>query len=279
VRRLAGQKRVGHAGTLDPMAQGVLPVLMGRATRLADDIQHGTKSYVAVVKLGSATDTDDAEGGVVAESPVPNLSEALLRQTLGRFEGAIEQTPPRYSALKVDGQRAYKLARAGTEVELAPRRVVIHELRLLSWSQYGLQLDVTCSKGTYVRALARDVAIALGTLGHLTDLTRTRVGMFLLEDALTLDEIANRGVEAALLPASRAVPDIPSVSVTTDEAARLLNGQTLAVTPLTLRQAQHEGGWLSAGLSSDRVWVYDATHRLVCLAQVHGGVLQPRLML
>jgi tRNA pseudouridine55 synthase len=247
------------------MARGVLPVLIGRATRLADDIQHGTKTYVATVQLGSATDTDDAEGAVVAESPVPPLSETGLRQTLDEFQGEIEQTPPRYSALKVDGQRAYKLARAGAQVELAPRLVVIHELRLLSWNAAvsQLQIDITCAKGTYVRALARDIAIALGTLGHLIDLTRTRVGPFLLDDALSLDEIANRGVEAALLPASRAVPDIPCVSVTTDEAARLLNGQTLAV----------------PHLSGDRVWVYDAVQRLVCLAEVHVGRLQPRLML
>jgi tRNA pseudouridine55 synthase len=260
------------------MAQGVLPVLVGRATRLADDIQHGTKSYTATVRLGSATDTDDAEGDVVAELPVPKLSEALLRQTLARFEGEIEQTPPRYSALKVDGQRAYKLARAGSEVELASRRVLVHELRLLSWSEHELQLDVTCSKGTYIRALARDIALALGTLGHLTELTRTRVGPFRLEDALSLDEIADRGVDATLLPASCALPDLPSVPVTTEEAARLTNGQTLpAAAPLMLSLSKREPG--PAGLSSDRVWVYDATHQLVCLAEVHGGVLQPRLML
>src|SRR4030081_2757411 len=178
VRRLAGQKRVGHAGTLDPMAEGVLPILLGRATRLADYIQLGRKTYVATIRLGVATDTDDAEGTVIGEASIPELSAASIEVVLATFRGAILQPPPQYSALKVAGQRAYAVARAGGEVDLAPRPVTIDELRLLEWSESDLRIEVTCSKGTYIRALARDIAKALHTVGHLTALVRTRVGSF-----------------------------------------------------------------------------------------------------
>ncbi len=263
VRRLAGQKRVGHAGTLDPMAEGVLPVLLGRATRLADFIQHGRKTYFATVQLGAATDTDDAEGTVVAESPVTQLSQILLDETLARFRGETLQIPPRYSALKVAGRRAYAVARAGGEVDLAPRLVTIYDLRLLDWSESVLRLEITCARGTYIRALARDVAIALGTVGHLTALVRSRVGPFDLDDALTLDELATRGIESALLPASQALPDSPTHSVQADEAVRLANGQALP----------------TAGLRAECVWVYDPTGLLVCLASADGTLLRPRLAL
>jgi tRNA pseudouridine55 synthase len=263
IRRLASQKRVGHAGTLDPMAEGVLPVLLGRATRLADYIQDGHKAYVATVKLGAATDTDDAEGAVVSESPVPTLSEGLLDETLHAFLGEINQIPPRYSALKIAGQRAYAVARRGGSVDLAPRPVTIHELRLLGWSSGQLQLDVTCSKGTYIRALARDIAAALGTVGHLTGLTRTQAGPFALADALTLEDIATRGVSDALLAASAALPDLACFRATPDQAVRLENGQAIEV----------------AFLRGERVWVYDPDDRLVCLASVDGSLLRPRLAL
>ena len=263
IRRLAGQKRVGHAGTLDPMAEGVLPVLLGRATRLADSIQTGRKTYRGVVCLGSATETDDAEGAVTSTAPVPSLSTAHLEDTLRAFEGEILQTPPRYSALKVGGRRAYAVARAGGEVSLAPRRVTIHELRLLGLAGAELTLEVTCSKGTYVRALARDIAAALGTVGHLGALTRTRVGPFSLDESISLDALAERGVDAFIQPASRAMPDAPSFSADGAELARLANGQAVAVD----------------GLRADAVWVYDPGGRLMCLASADGIHLRPRLLL
>lgn len=263
VRRLADQKRVGHAGTLDPMAEGVLPVLLGRATRLADFIQAGHKTYRAVVCLGTATDTDDAEGEVVSVAEVPPLSPARVSDVLGAFEGEILQTPPRYSALKVGGRRAYAVARAGGEVDLAPRRVTIHAIRLLSLAQGELMLEVTCSKGTYVRALARDIATALGTVGHLGALTRTRVGPFSLNESITLEELAERGADALTLPASRAIPAAPTCSVDPVEIARLANGQAVA----------------GDGQRAEAIWVYDPDGRVVCLASSDGMQLRPRLLL
>ena len=263
VRRLAGHKRVGHAGTLDPLADGVLPVLLGRATRLADFIQAGQKTYRAVITLGSATTTDDAEGDVVASAPVPALAAASVEAALERFRGDILQVPPRYSALKVGGKRAYAVARAGGSVDLAPRPVTIYNLALVDLASPRLVLDVTCSKGTYVRALARDLAEALGTVGHLAALTRTRVGPFRLDDALGLEAIAVSGVASALLPASRALPDAPDFAADAIQAGRLANGQPVP----------------APGLRAESVWVYDPQGQLVCLATADADMLSPRLLL
>lgn len=263
IRRLAGQKRVGHAGTLDPLAEGVLLVLLGRATRLADYIQAGHKTYVATVKLGVSTETDDAEGSVLGVAAVPPLSRAGVESVLARFTGEILQAPPKYSAVKVAGRRAYAVARAGGEVELAPRPVTIYDVRLLDCSDSELCLEVCCSKGTYIRSLARDIALALGTLGHLSGLVRTRVGPFSIADSLTLDEVAARGVADALLPASRALPDAPVLCAGSDDARRLGNGQPIP----------------AHGLRSDSVWVYDPGQQLVCLASADGALVKPRLAL
>jgi tRNA pseudouridine55 synthase len=261
VRRLAGQKRVGHAGTLDPLATGVLPVLLGRATRLMDFIQSGHKTYVAEISLGTSTETDDAEGAVIASAPVPPLDRAMVEDALSRFRGEILQTPPKYSALKVGGQRAYALARAGAEPSLGPRAVTIHRLALLTLSETALCVEVTCSKGTYIRSLARDLAEALGTVGHLAALVRTQVGPFYLKDAASLEDLA---VERSLLAANCAIPDAPSFTASTEEARRLANGQALAV-----RNALH----------AECVWVYDPDGRLRCLATADGAQLKPRIAL
>ncbi len=263
IRRLAGQKRVGHAGTLDPMAEGVLPVLLGRATRLADFLQLGRKTYLATVKLGQATDTDDAEGSIIAESAVPELSEPQIEAVLKNFRGDILQIPPQYSALKVAGRRAYAVARAGGEVDLAARPVTIDELRLLDWSPTTLIVEVTCSKGTYIRSLARDIAVALGTLGHLTALTRSQVGTFHLTDAQSPDQLAVSGIENAILSPTRALPDAQPYSASPDEAAKVANGQPIPV----------------GGLRAEHLWVYDPSGLLVCLASADGTLLRPRLAL
>jgi len=245
------------------MAQGVLPILLGRATRLADYIQLGRKTYVATIRLGVATDSDDAEGTVIGEASIPELSAPSIEVVLANFRGAILQTPPQYSALKVAGRRAYAVARAGGELDLAPRPVTIDDLRLLEWSESDLRLEVTCSKGTYIRALARDIAKALGTVGHLTALVRTRVGPFELGEALTPDELARRDLPNVLQSASRAIPDAPAFSAGADDVVHLLNGR--AVTAL--------------GLRAEHVWVYDPSGLLVCLASADGTLLRPRLAL
>jgi tRNA pseudouridine55 synthase len=260
VRKLAGQRRVGHAGTLDPLATGVLPVLLGRATRLMDLIQSGCKTYSAEITLGTATETDDAEGSVVSSADIPPLNDARVEAALSRFVGEIDQTPPKYSALKVNGQRAYALARGGADPELAPRPVSIHSLNLLDFAGACLRIEVTCSKGTYIRALARDIAVALGTVGHMSSLVRTRVGPFTIEDSIDLADLV---VCDALLPANRALPDAPTFNATAEEARRLLNGQCV------------DGG----GLHADHVWVYDPEGRLIGLGSADGILLRPRLAL
>jgi tRNA pseudouridine55 synthase len=260
VRRLAGQRRVGHAGTLDPLASGVLAVLLGRATRLADFIQAGRKTYIADVRLGIATDTDDAEGSVI--STQASVIPADLEPVLARFRGEVLQTPPQYSAVKVAGQRAYAVARRGGELDLQPRPVTIHALDVLEVGPDTLTLEVTCSKGTYIRALARDVAQALGTVGHLTRLVRTRVGPFRIADAFSLDVLAE-GVEHALLAPDMALRDCPEYQTNPAEAQRLLQGQALAVD----------------GLHANPVRVYDPSGRLMCIAIANGTQLRSRFLL
>ena len=262
VRRLARQKRVGHAGTLDPMAEGVLPVLLGRATRLADLVQSGDKEYRAEVHLGVATTTDDAEGELLERAAVPPFDRDAIEAALARFRGRISQLPPAYSAIKVQGQRAYAVARRGGAPDLRPRDVTISDLRLVDFGSDWLALDVRCSRGTYVRALARDLAVALGSVGHLTRLVRTAVGPFRIRDALTLDDIAAQGVAAALLPPDRALPDAPAHLATVDEARLLTNGQSVSTT-----------------LRADRVWVRDQAGCVVCLGSADGQVLRSRVLL
>jgi tRNA pseudouridine55 synthase len=262
-RRLSRQKRVGHAGTLDPLAEGVLPVLLGRATRLADFIQSGLKTYVAKVQLGTSTETDDREGAIVATQAVPLLSRAEIEGTLRGFTGEILQIPPKYSALKVAGQRAYALARAGATVELAPRAIRIDALTLADHTDTVLTLEITCTRGTYIRALARDIALALGTVGHMSSLVRTRVGPFALADAVSLDELSSLPVADVLLPASRALPDAPSCHLDADAARRFANGQSVP----------------AAGLHADCVWVYDPVGLLIGLGTADRDSLRPRLAL
>ena len=202
VRRIFKQKRVGHAGTLDPAAAGILPVALGRAVRLVEYMEGAEKSYRAEIAFGYATDTGDVYGDVTASVPNPVLpSEAGLRAVLGRFAGEITQTPPAYSAIKVGGQRAYDLVRQGAEVELPTRTVTIHRLALLyvDGERRRILVDVDCGKGTYIRSLCMDIGAALGLPATMRFLLRTRVGGFFLVDAYTLEELAGVGT-AALRP-------------------------------------------------------------------------------
>ncbi|WP_300975156.1 tRNA pseudouridine(55) synthase TruB [Sphingomonas sp. LHG3406-1] len=238
--RTAGipKTRVGHGGTLDPLATGVLPIALGEATKLAGRMLDATKVYDFTIRFGVQTDTLDREGAVVAESPHrPTLAE--VEAILPRFTGEIEQVPPAYSALKVDGQRAYDLARAGEEVALNSRRVTIHELAIAPVRSDGevesVTLSATVSKGTYIRSLARDIAQALGTVGHVTMLRRTKAGPFALDQAISLDfldQCAKGGsLDGALLPLQAGLDDIPAFPVTPDEARMLRFGQRLSRVP------------------------------------------------
>jgi len=230
VRRVLRVPKVGHGGTLDPMATGVLPLLVGSATKLAPYLLDRDKEYVATIRLGVTTDTLDATGRVLAELPVPALDAATIQAALGRFVGEIEQVPPMFSALHAGGRRLHELARAGIEVERAPRRVRIDALELSAWAPPRLTVRVACGKGTYVRSLAHDLGRALGPGAHLEALRRTRVGLFRQEDAVPWDVL--RQADLALLvphlrPADRAVAHLPAVPLSAAAALRLRHGQTL----------------------------------------------------
>ncbi len=232
VKRIYQAQKVGHGGTLDPLASGILPIGLGEATKTMPYIVDASKEYAFTVKWGSATDSDDTEGAVT-HSGGRQPTENEVADVLARFIGIVQQIPPAYSAIKVDGQRAYKLAREGETVELAPRSVEIHALSIIS-HDVGTQstaFEVTCGKGTYVRSLGRDIALALGTYGHITALRRLRVGPFTLDGAISLaklDELGHsaRAVEA-LLPLTTALDDIPAVAVTEAEAQDIKYGRSL----------------------------------------------------
>jgi tRNA pseudouridine55 synthase len=224
VKRSLSAKKAGHAGTLDPLASGILPIALGEATKTVPFVMDGRKSYVFTVAWGAETNTDDTEGDVVERTdkvPDPAAIEALLP----RFTGSVQQVPPRFSAIKIKGERAYDLARDGEVVELQPRTVEIDRLSLVHHEGDRSVLEADCGKGTYVRAIARDLGRALGCLGHIAALRRTRVGPFSEEDAVVVDDLATD--PAALRPVEMALSEIPSVAVSRDMAARLMRGQSI----------------------------------------------------
>ena len=232
VRRIAGTRRVGHAGTLDPMATGVLVLGVERATKLLGHLTLTDKAYAATIRLGQDTVTDDAEGEVAGGSSAAAVTEQEVAAGLAALTGVIEQVPATVSAVKIDGRRAYARVRAGEQVELAPRTVTVSRLALAGWSRptadlLDLDVEVDCSSGTYVRALARDLGRALGTGGHLTALRRTRVGPFTLAEAVTLDELASRA-DPVPIPLDAAVAAaFPRRELTPAETDRLRHGGRL----------------------------------------------------
>ena len=229
IRRLAGTRKVGHAGTLDPMATGVLVVGVGKATRLLGYLTLTEKQYDATIRLGQSTSTDDAEGEITGGAPAAHVTDETLAQAVKGLSGEIQQVPPAVSAIKVDGQRAYRLTRAGAAPELKPRPVTVHEFTVTATRPAGDLLDVEatvrCSSGTYVRALARDLGQQLGTGGHLTRLRRTRVGGYGLGTAKTLEQLAERFEVMPLARAAAAA--FPRRDLSADEARRLAHGAGL----------------------------------------------------
>ncbi|MDE5941066.1 MAG: tRNA pseudouridine(55) synthase TruB [Muribaculaceae bacterium] len=194
--------KVGHAGTLDPLATGVMIICTGKSTKRIDELQSGVKEYIATIKLGATTPSFDLETPVDAVYPVEHITRELVEDCLRGFTGRIEQVPPSYSACKVDGDRAYKKARRGEEVELKPKTLVIDAIELLEYRKDEITVRVVCSKGTYIRALARDIGAALGSGGHLTALRRTRVGECRIEDALTIEDAVRMICEQEMTVAS-----------------------------------------------------------------------------
>lgn len=231
VRRWTNLQRVGHGGTLDPLATGLLPIFVGMATRLNEYLGAYSKSYEATVLLGTATDTDDSEGEVISTAEVPTLTEAAIEAELARFRGTIEQTPPLFSAVKVGGVAAHRAARAGQPLEIEPRTVTIHELGLLSLDLPQLRLSMRVSTGTYVRAVARDLGAALGCGAHVTEMRRTQIGDLTTADAHTPEALAaaaqeERVWELANSPA-RLFGDWPSFTLSGEQLSRIRRGQPI----------------------------------------------------
>ncbi len=218
---------IGHAGTLDPMASGVLLVLVGEATRLARFLMTLAKEYEAEVTFGLSTDTDDITGQPLVRCPVQDVSPAQLQVVLTRFVGTIEQVPPSFSALKQDGQPLYRLARSGQPVEPKPRRVTVHTLELLGWDPPKARLRCLVSSGTYVRALARDLGSALGSAATLSQLVRTRVGSFRLDDAVPFEAISLDTIGGRIVPIEKAVPDVCLLTVDEPDGTALRAGRAV----------------------------------------------------
>ncbi|MGZ3327251.1 MAG: tRNA pseudouridine(55) synthase TruB [Xanthobacteraceae bacterium] len=269
VKRLFQAKRAGHAGTLDPLASGLLPIALGEATKTVPFVMDGRKIYRFTVRWGEERDTDDAEGRATEISAERPTAEAI-RALIPRFSGLIEQVPPRFSAVKIGGERAYDLARDGEAVELAPRPIEVHHLELVETPDPDHSvLAAECGKGTYVRALARDMGRALGCFGHVTALRRTAVGPFAEQNAIALETLQRMAPDApmiaaaALLPVEAGLAALPALRVSSADAGRLARGQAVL---LRGRDAPVMEGWVSVS----------AQGGLVALAQVEKGELRPR---
>jgi tRNA pseudouridine55 synthase len=247
VQRLVRPHKAGHAGTLDPLATGVLVVCVGAATRLIEYVQAGRKHYRGTFLLGRESDTEDIEGDVreLVAPPVPSREE--IAAALPSFVGQQLQRPPAYSALKVAGQRAYDLARQGKPVELAPRPIEVFSLALVGYAYPEVVLDIECGGGTYVRSLGRDIAASLGTAAAMSGLVRTAVGSFGIEDACELEELTPENLASKLLPAALAVQDLPRIALSADELARVRQGKRLMRDDAHLSQATETAAFDESG--------------------------------
>ncbi len=272
VRRLTGAAKVGHAGTLDPMATGVLPMALGEATKIVSYLMDGAKAYRFTVRWGEQRNTDDAEGEVVATSDARPAKEQILA-VLGNFIGDIEQVPPVFSAIKIEGKRAYALARADQAPEMKPRTIHIEDLKLLSVVDADhAEFEAVSGKGAYMRSLARDLGTALGTVGHIAQLRRIAVGPFDEKQAISLDKLESLRHSAPLsehlLPVETVLDDIPALALTETEARKLSQGQAIPVLPVASRSPLKNIG------QGDVVRVM-AEGRLVALAKINGGEIRP----
>ncbi len=261
LRRVLGEKRIGHGGTLDPMATGVLPLFIGRATRAAEFAESADKEYIAGLRLGTVTDTQDVTGTVLSERPA-DVDEAGIRAALSGFLGESLQLPPLYSAVKVRGKRLYEYARRGADVERSPRRIYIYELEPLGWHAGEYRFRVVCSKGTYIRTLCHDLGQRLGCGAAMAYLRRTRAGAFRADRAAGLDEIiaaAEAGeLDRLLLPVDALFEALPSLTVGGEEERRLRNGAAVRLD----------------GMQSGRRRVYGLSGEFLALAEADKGLLK-----
>ena len=264
IRRTLGQKKAGHTGTLDPDATGLLIILLGKATRLAPYFEADVKEYIARMKLGEETDTQDASGEVIKRCPVPPLDEKNIEEVFSRFTGALEQVPPMYSAIKVGGQPLYKKARAGTEVERPPRKIEVRELELLGMELPAVRFRVLCSKGTYVRTLCRDMGEALGSCAHMASLRRTRAGGYGIEGATDLSgRPSKEGLAAGVIPLAGMLPAMPGVVVSDNGAVGISFGRSPGRTEIL-----EMPGRLTDG---EAVRVLDGSGRLLAIGEEAGA--------
>ncbi|MFN3558229.1 MAG: tRNA pseudouridine(55) synthase TruB [Brevundimonas sp.] len=273
IRRLFDAQKAGHAGTLDPLASGILPIALGEATKTVPFMMEAQKVYRFTIQWGVSTDSLDREGEIIARSDVRPTVEAV-KAALPAFVGEIDQVPPAFSAIKVDGQRAYDLAREGIEVELKARRVMIHEAAVTDVPDADhLEITMRTGKGVYVRSLARDLAAVLGAEGHVSALRRERVGPFSIENAVTLDsleEMVHRGAASeGLLPVATALDDIPELAVTDQDAFSLRQGRPIVLLP---RQVETLKSQLQADSRTVSVFLGQT---LVALGQLRAGRLEP----
>ena len=275
VQRLLGGRKAGHTGTLDPMATGVLPVCVGEATKIAGLLTAGDKGYVGTGELGIETDTLDTTGAVTTRGEPGDVTREALEQVLLALRGPQLQTPPAYSAVRKDGERAYERARRGEAVELEPRPIEVLELELVAWRPPLFEIRLECSKGTYVRSLVAEVGQRLGCGAALAALRRTRSGPFTLEQAVALERLEDRGVEGALLSLDHALSFLPFVEVDAADAERLRKGQ--AVTPGPARPGRLRGGAspLPSAPSAPLVRLI-SEGKLVALGEQREGRLWPR---
>ena len=257
LRRVFGTRRIGHGGTLDPMATGVLPVFVGRATRGVEFFEHADKTYEAVLRLGTVTDTQDSTGTVLEKRPAA-VTEAEFRDILPKFTGKIAQVPPMYSAIKVDGKKLYELARAGKEVERKPREITRFSLELLEFSGETAKIRVHCSKGTYIRTLCHDIGAALGCGACMETLRRTAAGEYTLADSVELDTLLNaERPEDYLRDVDTLFRQYPAVTLTEKQTLRCRNGNSFSI-------ALPEGSYRA----------YDGQGTFLMLAKVRGGIME-----
>lgn len=274
LRRSSGERSIGHTGTLDPLATGLLPLLFGRATRLSSFLMGHDKSYDAVVRLGFSTDTDDADGTPAGDRHEPLPSDDAVREALGRFSGDIAQVPPQHSAKRIDGERAYTLARTARPVQLKPVPVTVKRLVWQGRDGDRLSISVTASPGFYVRALARDLGAALGCGAHLAALRRTAIGPFSVAAALTLTEAdaCGRDIALRLIPPADALPDLPAVSVNDTGLRRVRHGNEIGPGHL-------ETPWFAGLSQAPAVRILDTDGRFLAVGRPRGGALHPVVVL
>ena len=256
IRRLTGIKKVGHTGTLDPDTEGVLPICIGKATKVADMLTFSNKRYTAKMKLGVTTDTQDASGKVLSVK-VFNLTDEQIKVAIQKFIGEIEQIPPMYSAIKIGGKKLYELARKGIEVERKPRKITIFEANVLSIDEDVVEIDVLCSKGTYIRTLCQDIGEELGCGAHMAGLIRTQTSTFTVDKAYNFTQLENGNIEEFVLPVDQMF-DYPKIMVEGENERKILNGNSVVI-PNLIKEQKYR--------------VYDSENKFICVSKECDGKL------